>query len=134
MAPIPVEISCPGIRTVQKPKDSRKQASQPALPESPRLAIPIPSESTLDLLRDIFYMRDHHLAASKSLPPMFQSDSEIHDKNEIWRKKLPRKVMTTAWSKTYGLSYGDLSKVTLPELALKYTLTKPALLRDVQQL
>ena len=81
-------------------------------------------------------MRDHHLAASKSLPPMFQRDSEIHDKNEIWRKKLPRKVMTTEWSKTYGLSYNyrDLTKVTLPELALKYILTKPALLRDVQQL
>ena len=37
-----------------------------------------------------------HVGSSvdKNLPPTFQSDSEFYDKNEIWGKKLPRKVMT----------------------------------------
>ena len=38
-----------------------------------------------------------HVGSSvdKNLPPTFQSDSEFYDKNEIWGKKLPRKVMAT---------------------------------------
>ena len=59
-----------------------------------------------------------HVGSSvdKNLPPPFPSDSEFYDKNEIWGKKLPRKVMTTEWSKSYGLASRDLTKVSLPEL------------------
>ena len=59
-----------------------------------------------------------HVGSSvdKNLPPTFQSDSEFYDKNEIWGKKLPRKVMTTEWSKSHGLAGRDLTKVSLPEL------------------
>ena len=59
-----------------------------------------------------------HVGSSvdKNLPPTFQSDSEYYDKNEIWGKKLPRKVLTTEWSKTHGLAGRDLTKVSLPEL------------------
>ena len=55
-------------------------------------------------------------SVDKNLPPTFQSDSEFYDKNEIWGKKLPRKVMTTERSKSHGLAGRDLTKVSLPEL------------------
>ena len=55
-------------------------------------------------------------SVDKNLPPTFTPDEDHYDKNEIWGKKLPHKVLTTQWSRTNGLAGRDLLKVTLPEL------------------
>ena len=55
-------------------------------------------------------------SVDKNLPPTFTPDEDHYDKNEIWGKKLPRKVLTAQWSRTNGLARRDLLKVTLPEL------------------
>ena len=55
-------------------------------------------------------------SVDKNLPPTSTPDEDHYDKNEIWGKKLPRKVLTTQWSRTNGLAGRDLLKVTLPEL------------------
>ena len=78
------------LGTGSKPKDGLKQIGQHPLPRSQRLRI---------------IKWDHigsptghppHVGSSvdKNLPPTFQSDSEYYGKNEIWGKKLPRKVLT----------------------------------------
>ena len=96
---------------------NKRQAEQDWVQSTPKKQKPHQEDPKWDQLGSpTGFQCSRDSSVDKNLPPTFTPDEDHYDKHEIWGKKLPRKVLTTQWSRTNGLAGRDLLKVTLPEL------------------